>query len=400
MYATLSKLSNCTIIRSPNAAFAFLAYKGIGMAHYAESMAHFRSSAHPEDLLPFKLFETPQEKVTHTIWKISSPIVMTLGTIGNTLAIVVLSKKKMRRMPSSLFLFVLAVSDLLMLYIGLLRRCIKVYNDIDIRDFTLTGCKVHIFLVYFIKHFSAWLLVAVALERFISVWFPFRAKTICTHRNAALGVCAIAVALVGIHLHFFWTQGERIVHIANSNRTRRYACNQREKFDDFLNQIWSGLEASIFTYIPFTIMLLCNILIIFRLARARLQRRRLGATSHGSHDSIRMTTMTGMLLSATFTFLILNTPVSLYLSGQSTFWKEERRRNHNFEIFWVITQQLMYLNNAINFFLYFISSPRFRQELKKLFDVCRFNRTQIQPYASGQGTATRIHTITTGQSTL
>ena len=370
------------------------------MAHYEESMAYLRGSVHLEDLLPFKRFETPQEEVADTIWKVSSPIVMTLGTIGNTLAIVVLSKKKMRRMPSSLFLIVLAVSDLLMLYLGLLRHCIRVFNEVDIREFTLTGCRTHVFLVYFINHLSAWLLVAVALERFISVWFPFRAKTICTHRNAGLGICAIAVALVGINLHFFWTYGEKIVPIANSNKTRRYACNQREKFDDFFKEIWPGLEASIFTYIPFTIMLVSNTLIIFRLARARLQRKRLVATSHGSHDSIRMTTMTGMLLAATFTFLILNTPVSLYLSGQSTFWKDERKRNHNFKIFWVITQQLMYLNNAINFFLYFISSPRFRQELKRLFDACKFNRTQIQPYASGQGTATRIHTITTGQSTL
>ena len=346
-------------------------------------MAQLRSSAHLEDLLPYRRFETPHEEAAHTIWKISSPIVMTLGTIGNALAIVVLSKKKMRRMPSSLFLIVLAVSDLLMLYLGLLRHCIRVFNEVDIREFTLTGCRTHVFLVYFIKHFSAWVLVAVALERFISVWFPFRAKTICTHRNAALGVCAIAVALVGINLHFFWTQGERIVRIANSNRTRKYACYHRENFDVFLDQIWPWLEASIFTYIPFTIMLSCNTLIIFRLARARLQRRRQGATSHGSQDSIQMTTMTGMLLAATFTFLILNTPVSLYLSGQSTFWKEERKRNHNFKIFWVITQQLMYLNNAINFLLYFISSPRFRQELKKLFDTCRVNRTHVQPYDYG-----------------
>ena len=370
------------------------------MTYCEESMASLESSVYLEDFQSFKRFKVPQEEVANTIWKISSPIVMTLGTIGNTLAIVVLSKKKMRRMPSSLFLIVLAVSDLLMLYLGLLRRCIQQFNGIDIRHFTQAGCKVHVFLVYFINHLSAWLLVAVALERFISVWFPFRAKTICTHRNAALGICAIAVALVGINLHFFWTYGERIVHIADSNRTLRNACHHREPFDTFLKEIWPGLETSVCTYIPFTIMLVCNTLIIFRLARARMQRKRLGATSHGSHDSIRMTTMTGMLLAATFTFLILNTPVSLYLSGQSTFWKEERKRNQNFKIFSVITQQLMYLNYAINFFLYFISSPRFRQELKKLFDACRFNRTQIQPFTYSQGTATRIHTITIGQSAL
>ena len=127
-------------------------------------MALLGIEVHLKDFQP-----SSQDVVAHYIWKISSPIVMTLGTIGNTLAIVVLSKTNMRRMPPSLFLIVLAVSDLLMLYIGLLRHCIREYTGVDIRDFTLTGCKVHVFFVYFIKHLSAWVLVAVALERFISV---------------------------------------------------------------------------------------------------------------------------------------------------------------------------------------------------------------------------------------
>ena len=242
----------------------------------------------------------------------------------------------------------------------------------------LTGCKIHVFLVYFIKHLSAWLLVAVALERFISVWFPLRAKTICTHRNAAFGITVIAVALVGINMHIFWTFGEKTVPIANSNRTHRDACTYRRQFDFFFQEIWPGLEASVYTYIPFTIMLVFNTLIIFRLARARLLRKRLSATSHGSQDSIRMTTMTSMLLAATFTFLILTTPVSLYLNGQNSYWKYEKKRNPNFKIFWVITQQLMYLNNAINFLLYFTSSTRFRQELKRSFDICSLMRGSNQ----------------------
>ena len=154
MYVILSKLTNCKTIRAPlNAGFALLACKGIGVAFYEQNMAYLRSNVHLEDLLPFKQFETPQEEVEHTIWKISSTIIMTFGTIGNTLAIVVLSKKKMRRKPSSLFLIGLAVSYLLMLYLGLLHHCIRIFNEVDIRDLTLQDAG-HIFFLFISLPFS------------------------------------------------------------------------------------------------------------------------------------------------------------------------------------------------------------------------------------------------------
>ena len=201
-----------------------------------------------------------REKIKNTLWVIVSPIILGVGTTGNVLIIVVLTRKRMRMMASAMTLIILAVSDLMVLHLGLLRRLINVLADVDIRDFSQAVCKTHVFLVYFCRHFSAWLLVAVAVERFISVWFPFRANQICSKRNVAVAVAAIAIGLVGINSHYFWTFGGTYV-ISFTKRTWR-KCTYKTDHKIFNNKVWPWIEACTHTYLPFILMLCFNVLII------------------------------------------------------------------------------------------------------------------------------------------
>ena len=56
------------------------------------------------------------------IWKVVPPILILLGTIGNSLSILVLTRRSIRVSTTALFLTVLACVDLLVLYSGLLRQ--------------------------------------------------------------------------------------------------------------------------------------------------------------------------------------------------------------------------------------------------------------------------------------
>ena len=328
--------------------------------------------------VPFKTFDKGENIIVYYILVVCSPILIVFGTIGNAIVITVLSRRRMRQATSSFFLILLAVVDLMVLNLGLMRDFIRALTDLDIRKFSQVGCKVHIFLVYFCRHFSAWILVAVAVERFISVWFPFNAKAICTHRNGTIALSIIAVVLTTINSHFFWTFSDDSVFCPTLNETVHYYCVHKEEFEHFFLKVWPWLEASLNTYGPFTMMLLCNTLIIGRIVHAHLERKRQQVTVANIASVARMTTMTAMLLAATFTFLILTTPASLYMIGQSSWWENDHRYNPKFEIFWAIAQQLSYMNNAINFIIYFISGPIFRNEL---IIMCRglCTRTHVSP---------------------
>ena len=314
---------------------------------------------------PQSIFRTKQEEIANNVWLICSPIILALGTIGNILAIVVLSRKQMRWKTSSFPLRILALVDLMMLYLGLLRQLVRTSTQVDIRHLSQLGCKLHLVLLYTAKHFSAWILVFLAVERFIVVWFPFRSRTLCKRRNEVVGLVIIGICLLAINSHFFLTYGETL-RISNSrNRTKRETCYYKEEFKGFF-QIWPLVDALISTYVPFLIMLMCNALVISRILYRRFQRKKVMSVSV-RREHFGMTSMTCMLLTTTFTFLVLTTPVSLYLMGQISWWKEERKRNNNFVIFWAIAQQLMYLNNAINFVLYCVSNQQFRRELYFIF---------------------------------
>ena len=76
--------------------------------------------------VPYNIFDEPEEEIAHYIWLIGSPIIVTIEIIGNTLSILILSRKSMRKHTSAFYFIVLAVTDLLVLNVGLLRNFLDV----------------------------------------------------------------------------------------------------------------------------------------------------------------------------------------------------------------------------------------------------------------------------------
>jgi hypothetical protein len=61
------------------------------------------------------------------------------------------------------------------------------------------------FLVHFSIEFSAWLIVAVTIERFLAVWFPLKASTMCNLSRAKFITLIVAVIFMLVNSHIFWT---------------------------------------------------------------------------------------------------------------------------------------------------------------------------------------------------
>ena len=334
----------------------------------AYNFSHTAKFKMASDGVMFRNFPTPEKEIEFYIWIIGAAIVLPLGTIGSILSIVVFCRKEMRVLPSSLYFVVLAVSDLLMLYSGLTRYVIRALTDVDFRLKNEAICKTHIYLVYSLKYYCSWVLVAVAVERLISVWFPFKAKYICTRKNGAVGLSVLAIILFGFDLHFFWTHG----FLFRNDST--HACTSRKKEFPHFFKIYPWIDSALYSYGPFLTMLVCNIMIIVKIMRAQVQRKRLTVTSLTAAPP-RISSMTAMLLAVTFTYLLLSTPLSLFHTGQYFWWKD-RLSDERFMLYWPVANILMYLNNSINFFLYILSGPKFRKELRGMF-TCLFRSNRV-----------------------
>lgn len=363
-----------------------------------------------------------QYVIGNYIWIYVSPILLIVGTVGNLLSIAVLLRKRMRRSTTMFYLTCLSFADLFTLYTGLLRYWIRRAFDVDIRNLSDMGCKIHTFLVYVSLDLTVWILVSVTVDRCLSVSFPFKAKRMCTLKRSKWMVIIILTVLVLINMHFLW-QLELV-------DTWEFRCDANsEAADNFYNYVWPWIDLCVFCLVPFTVMIICNAKIIYQIV---LSQRKLDAHkclntkpkvstvkfssqvsnpgvseitmpstvfSQNNHDhgdrnnhntdlpndvtssptsSHRISSLTAMLLSVNCVFLITTSPIMVFLIGEE-YWfsapSTERIATHNF--WWAIVNMFQYFNNAIHFFLYCLTGPRFRREFKSMFN--RNNKIDTLP---------------------
>ena len=164
---------------------------------------------------PYSLSHTERE-IIRNVWTIGSPIILIIGTIDYIMSIIIFSRKRMRNRT-------LGIADLLSL-LGLLRYYIREITYVDIRNTTENACKLHTLLVYCMRHFTAWILVTVPIERFIAVWYPFKANIICTKRNGAFALTAVGVIIFSVNAHYLCSMKFKVT---SSNSTTSCICIMR-----------------------------------------------------------------------------------------------------------------------------------------------------------------------------
>ncbi|CAC5426388.1 unnamed protein product [Mytilus coruscus] len=326
------------------------------------------------------------------IWKIIPPILIILGTTGNILSIIVLRRKNIQKSVCSIYLIVLSISDLLVLYTGLLRQWINVVFGVDIRNFGSGICKLHTYIVYFSLDFSSWILMAVTVQRVFLVWFPQKTKTKCTKQEAGISLVAIAAFLLLINSHILYGYGDK-EFIVNGTVSVEKCSFMSDEYNQFWNSSWARIDLALFCGIPFCCLLIGNVLIFVKvLSIKRAVKRRIApsASTRGSgakQKDSKLSSMSVMLFTLNTVFLLSTTPISVYMIGNATWEKELVGRDYAvLEMMWAIVNIFMYLNNSMNFLLYILSGSKFRHEFKEIF----WKKSNTEPATIRNDSFTRI----------
>ncbi|ELT88865.1 hypothetical protein CAPTEDRAFT_99172, partial [Capitella teleta] len=135
------------------------------------------------------------------------PFMLVIGSIGNLLSFIIMARKGMRKLSTYNYLAVLAITDTLVLYVGLLRIWVAEIAGRDMRDHAVWICKTINVLGYTVSDYSVWLIIAMTVERWIAVCMPLKAPSMCNRRKAGAAIVCIFVLLLSLNLHFFWTTG-------------------------------------------------------------------------------------------------------------------------------------------------------------------------------------------------
>ncbi|XP_076458566.1 uncharacterized protein LOC143292265 [Babylonia areolata] len=221
-------------------------------------------TSHPAtDMVSEKPYEEFAEVMTAVlIDRIYIPIVVSVGVLGNFLCFVTLVFTSLRNTSTCVYMAVIAVLDCVIL---ILDFCVLVRGYLGHTDFYLRNdwaCGFHNFLFYFAIHFDVLLLLAMTVDRFIVVKFPLKAPRWCTPKSAIKVTTGIGLFSFALNFQIFFN---RRLGPSGSIEDPLKCWYPDEGVDFFMRKIYTWIDASIYSFIPFVSLLILNILIIRQL---------------------------------------------------------------------------------------------------------------------------------------
>ena len=317
-----------------------------------------------------KLLETKADLTNSIFYKIFRIYLqlslVVFGLVGNTLAIIVLRGSKFKSSSTSPYLVCLAISDNLNLLTGVALVPFMTFlglNDLYITTVHISGCVVYLFVAYCSAQTSSWMVTTVTMERVGVVAIPHKSKTIFTTRKSYIVIAVIILILSIENGHIFFAH--ELVDFPTGGK----ACLIKQKFEYFSLNIWPWLDAIMYTFLPFGIILICNVIIISLVLKSLRESRAMSSISKESKQDNETNRMTQILLVISFFFILTTTPISLYLLFADP--NDPDRISEN-SIGYITVNFTASLNHSCNFIMYSLSGPTFRGELKRLFS-CKNN---------------------------
>ena len=301
------------------------------------------------------------EEVATWIWRIVTPLIFLIGTIGNFVIILVMFRMKFWKKITYAFLVFLAISDTLVLCIGISREWIKQAFEYDIRNNSDFGCKFLVFSIYFSMHISSWTLVCITIERFLKTRDPFRNHCLNVSRILKFTYLVVILLSIGIDTPLIVTNGLVLTEngLVCNNTSQDYYIYE-EKYFVFLDLIWLSL-------LPFIFMLIMNIF-VGKTIRNSIRRRQQFIPDeryralHGRTNK----RLTRMIFWTSVYFLITTLPISIhyivdtFLSSTST---PSKHTTAGLLLSRAILYPFQFSNYSVNLYIYIKVKPSFRRFL-------------------------------------
>ena len=310
------------------------------------------------------------ETMTQALIVCGPPTLLVLGLVGNILSLLVMLRKAMRKTSVGIYCATLAVVDCLAAQSVLLDQMVRGVTGDAVRLHSWFRGMVFMFVTYFGGHTAAWIIVAISIDRFVSIWFPLQAKSWFTIFRVKVMVAAIVVTFVGFdgfHILF-----DGMNPILNDTSDLYLGINQ--EVTQYSNVTWYIIDAAIYIFIPAPVILGLNSLIIYRLVANRRKRATMlppstnmsappGRGNSEDRVYVMLIVVCGVLILSTLPHYIL----AIYSSFVAPSGVQSSIRYFLRQLF----MSLWCVNHSVNFYLYCMTGRKFRRELMDMLKVGR-----------------------------
>ena len=300
-------------------------------------------------------------------YSIALPIVLLLGFIGNGLNIMVLTRSRFRHsldeseQCAAVCMLAMAVSDLAFCLVGLpsplLSRHVSMKagaNTLQMIAFYYATYRTPMMNLFLFS--STWLVVVVALERYLAVCRPF---TRGHHRLRNYAIVAVSVFITSIlfNLPGFLKYEIKLRPCLDGGRcyiAMLTSLYQSTGFRRFYRGMWLALGA----LLPLVVMAICNAHLLSAIFRSR-QRNRI----EGAENRYSVSRITVILVLIVTLFLILVFPSTLLGFIGDMVLPHEDKHYFGYQVAIVAFNFTQAVYFALNFVLYCSVSRAFRESV-------------------------------------
>ena len=273
-------------------------------------------------------------------WKIISPP----GILGNLIVLIVTIRMKPFN-SSSLFMISLAAVDMTLV-------CGRIpFKELELE--TVAACKSLWYIFNVLPVYSNYILLFWTVERVIAVSFPLRVNEWCNLTNTTISI--IGGGIFSALFCLPWA-------LSHTKDTRSPYCSLEADWIDFLYNVWFIVDTTIFAFTPMGVIFFCNIVIIYKLNQSTKRHKKMTSSEEArKHREKEQRNTTITLLTVSFTFLILHTPIAVYQIFSFMRQESSQKERADWLFVNVIASSLMELQNSVNFYLYFLSGRKYRE---------------------------------------
>lgn len=286
-----------------------------------------------------------------TMWnKYIQPCVLVSVICFNSLPLFIFNRSRFKCVSIGFYLKVLCCQNLLFIFVVYFPSWIAMTSQLnDIENFTDWGCCLYKFISSVFQYTGPWIVVAMAVDRYIAIWHPVSAPDRTTVFMAKIAIAIIYVAMVWLSVHELWF-----------SRLDNGKCSTDISLVEV--RVWAFFTGFVNGSLPLLVLFLFSGLIIVGLI--------VKGTVPSSTSGRPSADLTHSVLALAVLYVVLLVPVTVMLYMYSFYVYMVVTRDHT------LIQKYSFLVHVMDkislgiqflpFFVLLINSHSFREECKEI----------------------------------
>ncbi len=287
------------------------------------------------------------------------PFLIFFGTFGNVLNLIVFTRRTLRTNACSMYFLAGSINNLFATYVVILSRYLSVNWNLDITTRNTVFCKLRLLFVYVSLNLVLWFAILASADRFFSSSRSVRLRQLSSLKVARINIVFNTIFMYLIYVHV-------LIYGNAGSAANPYCTFYGATYNIFFNFFFLVIA----NVLPLLLMCIFGILIIVNVRgiHSRVAPQINDARTERMRTNDRQ--LLKMLLFQLLITALLTTPyaaLSVYNVINTVILHQSRSQLENaiFNLIATISRLLSYSTAIVGFYIYTLSGPKFRVEVKR-----------------------------------